>query len=128
MIPRDESFYPLFDQLAQIAADTAVALSQAMRSLPVSGEASDAVAMAEKQADGVLLEVPAQLEHAIVTPSDREDIQSLSNALDDVVDELRRRLVGAVVVPRPLITPPRPFLTVHDRSVTAPFKEQPSNL
>lgn len=89
LIPRDESFYPLFDQLAQIAADTAVALSQAMHSLPVSSQASGAVVAAEKQADGVLREIRSQLEHAIVTPFDREDIQSLSNALDDVVDEMR---------------------------------------
>ena len=89
LIPRDESFYPLFDQLAKIAADTAVALSQAMRSLPVSSDASGAVVAAEKQADGVLREIRSQLEHAIVTPFDREDIQSLSNALDDVVDEMR---------------------------------------
>ena len=29
------------------------------------------------------------LEHSIVTPFDREDIQSLANALDDVLDEMR---------------------------------------
>lgn len=89
LIPRDESFYPLFEQMAQIAADTAVALSEAISSLPVSAEASDAVIAAEKQADGVLRQIREQLEHAIVTPFDREDIQSLANALDDVVDEMR---------------------------------------
>lgn len=89
LIPRDESFYPLFDQLAQIASDTAVSLQQLMTSLPVSAETSASVVSAEKQADGVLREIRAQLEHAIVTPFDREDIQALGNALDDVVDEMR---------------------------------------
>ena len=37
----------------------------------------------------MLRTVRDQLEHAIVTPFDREDIQALSNALDDVVDEMR---------------------------------------
>ena len=89
LIPRDESFYPLFEQQAQIAADTAVALERLMTSLPISSEEAGAIVTAEKQADAVLRSVRAQLEHAIVTPFDREDIQSLANALDDVVDEMR---------------------------------------
>ena len=89
LIPRDESFYPLFEQQAQIAADTAIALERLMTSLPISADAVGAIVAAEKQADAVLRDVRSKLEHAIVTPFDREDIQSLSNALDDVVDEMR---------------------------------------
>ncbi len=89
LIPRDESFYPLFEQQAQIAADTAIALERLMTSLPISADAAGAIVAAEKQADAVLRDVRSKLEHAIVTPFDREDIQALSNALDDVVDEMR---------------------------------------
>ena len=89
LIPRDESFYPMFDQQAQIAADTAVVLSSLITSLPLSAEQVEAVVAAEKQADAVLREVRNNLEHSIVTPFDREDIQSLANALDDVLDEMR---------------------------------------
>lgn len=89
LIPRDESFYPLFDQQAQIAASAALVLQQLVGSLPVSAEQAEVVVTAEKQADAVLRQVRAQLETSIVTPFDREDIQSLTNALDDVVDEMR---------------------------------------
>ena len=89
LIPRDESFYPLFDQQAQIAADTAVVLRTLMTSLPIDAEHAQAVVDAEKQADGVLRQVRQRLETSIVTPFDREDIQALANALDDVVDEMR---------------------------------------
>lgn len=89
LIPRDESFYPLFDEQAQIAADSAIAVGEMLASLPVSAEAASVVVAAEKRADGVLRTVRDQLEHAIVTPFDREDIQALSNALDDVIDEMR---------------------------------------
>jgi len=89
LIPRDESFYPLFESQAQIAADTAAALERLMTSLPISAEGAGAIVAAEKQADAVLRDVRNKLEHAIVTPFDREDIQSLANALDDVVDEMR---------------------------------------
>ena len=89
LIPRDESFYPLFDEQAQIAASAALVLQQLVTSLPVSAEQAEIVVTAEKQADAVLRKVRAQLETSIVTPFDREDIQSLTNALDDVVDEMR---------------------------------------
>jgi uncharacterized protein len=89
LIPRDESFYPLFDEQAQIAADTAVLLESFMTTLPISTAGVEDVVSAEKRADGVLREVRARLESSIVTPFDREDIQSLANSLDDVVDEMR---------------------------------------
>ena len=89
LIPRDESFYPMFDQQAQLAADTAKVLEQLITSLPLSAEQVDAVVDAEKKGDAVLRDVRSNLEHSIVTPFDREDIQSLANALDDVLDEMR---------------------------------------
>ena len=89
LIPRDEGFYPLFDQLATLAADAAVTLGELMTSLPVPAAAAEAVVSAEKEGDGVLREIRSQLERTIVTPFDREDIQALANALDDVLDEMR---------------------------------------
>jgi len=89
LIPRDESFYPLFDRQARLAADTALVLQQLITSLPLSAEQVEAVVDAEKQGDAVLRDVRNALEHSIVTPFDREDIQALSNALDDVLDEMR---------------------------------------
>ena len=89
LIPRDESFFPLFDRQATIAAETAVVLEQLISQLPVSAERAESVVTAEKQADAVLRDVRAALETVIVTPFDREDIQSLANSLDDVLDEMR---------------------------------------
>lgn len=89
LIPRDESFYPMFDRQATIAADTAIVLESLITSLPISAEQAETVVAAEKEADAVLREVRQNLERSIVTPFDREDIQSLSNSLDDVLDEMR---------------------------------------
>ena len=89
LIPRDESFFPLFDQQAQIAADTARVLQALMSSLPIAADQAQAVVTAEKQADAVLRQVRDRLETSIVTPFDREDIQALANSLDDVLDEMR---------------------------------------
>ena len=89
LIPRDESFYPLFDEQATIAADTAQLLASFLTTLPISADAVESVVGAEKKADGVLRDVRSRLESSIVTPFDPEDIQSLANSLDDVVDEMR---------------------------------------
>jgi len=89
LIPRDESFYPLFDQQATIAATTAEELERLVLELPVSAERAESVVTAEKRADAVLRDVRAALDTVIVTPFDREDIQALANSLDDVIDEMR---------------------------------------
>lgn len=89
LIPRDEGFYPLFEQQAARAAETAVELELLMRSLPVVPDHVDSIIAAERAGDEVMRTVRSRLETSIVTPFDREDIQALANSLDDVLDEMR---------------------------------------
>lgn len=89
LIPRDEGFYPLFEQQAARAAETAVQLELLMRSLPVVPDQVDSIVAAERAGDEVMRTVRSRLETSIVTPFDREDIQELANSLDDVLDEMR---------------------------------------
>ena len=89
LIPRDEGLYPLFDQQAAHAASTALQLEKLMRSLPVLPDRVDTIVAAERAGDEVMRTVRVRLETSIVTPFDREDIQSLANHLDDVLDEMR---------------------------------------
>jgi uncharacterized protein len=89
LIPRDNGFYPLFEQQAENAVDTATQLQELMASLPVVSDRVDTIVAAERTGDEVNRLVLKRLETAIVTPFDREDIQSLANSLDDVLDEMR---------------------------------------
>ena len=89
LIPRDEGFYPLFEQQAANAAETAVQLEKLMTSLPVVAERVQTIIAAERAGDEVMRSVRSRLNTVIVTPFDREDIQSLANSLDDVLDEMR---------------------------------------
>jgi len=89
LIPRDESFYPLFDAAAENAAEAAKKLEAYVAELPLSAEAHDAIAAMERTGDEITRSVRQKLESAIITPFDREDIQYLSGALDDVMDEIR---------------------------------------
>lgn len=89
LIPRDESFFPLFEEQAERIATTAAALQNLVGTLPVSPEGVRAIVDAERAGDEVTVKIRRQLETSIITPFDREDIQSLANNLDDVLDEMR---------------------------------------
>jgi uncharacterized protein len=89
LIPRDEGFYPLFEQQAAYAAETAAELERLMTSLPIVAERVQTIIVAERAGDEVMRAVRSRLETVIITPFDREDIQYLANSLDDVLDEMR---------------------------------------
>ena len=89
LIPRDESFYPLFEDQADRIAATAVALQGLVGTLPVSDAGVRAILYAERACDEVTDRIRRLLDTSIVTPFDREDIQALANNLDDVLDEMR---------------------------------------
>ena len=92
LAPNDPAVIAVVEELLPLSetrAAAAVVLEQLISQLPVSAERAESVVTAEKQADAVLRDVRAALETVIVTPFDREDIQSLANSLDDVLDEMR---------------------------------------
>ena len=89
LIPRDLGFYPLFDELAAIAAECAVKLNTMFQAPPVILEDLDWVVAQERKADDITRKIRGRLETSIVTPFDREDIQELVNGLDDIVDDMR---------------------------------------
>lgn len=89
LIPRDESFYPLFEEQAAHTAATAASLVTLVSSLPASTEGVRAIVDAERAGDEINKRIRSLLETSIVTPFDREDIQTLANTLDDVLDEMR---------------------------------------
>lgn len=88
LIPRDEGFYPLFTEAAEVAHDAAVRLASMLRRLPATDEQVRDFIQAEKKGDDVVREVNRRLERSLITPFDREDIQLLATSLDDVTDEI----------------------------------------
>jgi hypothetical protein len=88
LIPRDEGFFPLFEQAAEIGHECAQRLVGILHSVPPTESEVDAMMAAERQADDLVREVDRRLEKSIVTPFDREDIQLLATSLDDITDEI----------------------------------------
>jgi uncharacterized protein Yka (UPF0111/DUF47 family) len=86
LIPRDEGFFTLFNQLAakmKEAADLLRSMFASPERLPhFVGE----IKKVEHEADAVIHEVATRLDRTFITPLDREDIYRLAQELDNVVD------------------------------------------
>ena len=89
LIPRDQGFYPLFDELAEIAAECGTRLQDMLSATPLKLADIDWVVAQERRGDEITHKIRRRLETSIVTPFDREDIQLLVNGLDDVIDDIR---------------------------------------
>lgn len=103
LVPRDEGFFPLFDQAAENVAECARRLRKAMRDLTDVEEQRDQVAQCEKRGDVITATIFQRLAQSFVTPFDREDIHALAEELDDVVDDIQT--VSELLVVLPVSTP-----------------------
>lgn len=86
LIPRDEKFFDLFDEIARRLV-RAAKLQQQLFSEPTRiSEHVAAIKEVEHEADVLTHSVITRLNKSFVTPFDREDIHELASRLDDVVD------------------------------------------
>jgi uncharacterized protein Yka (UPF0111/DUF47 family) len=89
LIPRDESFYFMFNEAAENAKRCADELRSRMLDLPNGSAHAQRVVEAERRGDDLNQAIRQRLDEVIVTPFDREDIHALSEQLDDAVDNMR---------------------------------------
>jgi len=93
LIPRDESFYPLFNEAAENVAECARRLRELLEEFPDGiGPIDDKVARVtdcERHGDEITRRILRRLNSSFVVPFDREDIHALTEELDDVVDEMQ---------------------------------------
>lgn len=86
LIPRDEKFFDLFDEIA-LRLVRAAKLQQQLFSDPTRMvEHVGAIKAVEHEADVLTHTVITRLNRSFITPFDREDIHELASRLDDVVD------------------------------------------
>ena len=89
LIPRDQGFFLFFDQLALLASESAQSLQRMLQSTPLKIQDVDWLVAQERKGDDITREIRSRLQTSIVTPFDREDIQDLSNALDEIIHDIR---------------------------------------
>lgn len=85
-LSRDNEFYKLFNRQADDLIEISNILMDSVRSLKDPEKLRARFKEAEHEADITTHEIIDKLNRTFVTPMDREDIHSLAQAMDDVVD------------------------------------------
>ena len=88
LLPRDDQFFTLFDQLAGHLATTAKMLDNLFGDASRVLDHVRAIKDIEHKADLLTATVNQRIDKSFITPIDREDIHTLASRLDDVIDLL----------------------------------------
>ena len=88
LLPRDEQFFDLFNQLAEHLRTAAGLLDRLFAEPQHTAELVRQIKDIEHQADVLTLSINTRLDKSFITPIDREDIHQLASRLDDVIDRL----------------------------------------
>jgi uncharacterized protein len=86
LIPRDDEFFELFDQLAAHLTTTARMLDTLLGDAAHVHDHVRAIKDVEHKADLLTATVNQRIDKSFITPIDREDIHTLATRLDDVID------------------------------------------
>jgi uncharacterized protein Yka (UPF0111/DUF47 family) len=86
LLPRDDEFFELFDQLAAHLATTARMLDTLFGDAAHVHDHVKAIKDVEHKADLLTATVNQRIDKSFITPIDREDIHMLATRLDDVID------------------------------------------
>ncbi len=87
LLPKEEKFYGLFFQQAQLINEASTALVEGVKAGNAHLAASaSAIQKLEGKGDEIIHDIFTRLNQTFITPIDPEDIHELSSSLDDVLD------------------------------------------
>lgn len=87
LLPKDKKFFPLFDKATANAVLTAKTFEAATKADPVTRiQLLEKIDFLEKQGDEITHAIMNAASSTFIVPFDREDIQSLTIVIDDIVD------------------------------------------
>jgi predicted phosphate transport protein (TIGR00153 family) len=89
LVPRDDGFFPLFDQAAANVADGARLLRDLLNDFEDVHAKHSRIQECEQRGDAVTETILRRLDRSFVAPFDREDIHALTEQMDDVVDDIQ---------------------------------------
>jgi len=88
LLPRDEQFFDLFNQLAEHLKTTARLLDELFAQPANTTDLVRQIKDVEHLADQLTHSINVRIDKSFITPIDREDIHLLASRLDDVIDRL----------------------------------------
>jgi len=86
LLPREDSFFDLFSELAENVQTAAAALVDLLTHFTDVPAKVERIKAYEHRADDLTHTLITRLNQSFITPFDREDIHDLSTAIDDVLD------------------------------------------
>jgi predicted phosphate transport protein (TIGR00153 family) len=89
LIPRDDGFFPLFDQAAENLVDGARLLRDLIDQFEDVHAKHARINDCERRGDELTRTILRRLDQSFVAPFDREDIHALTEQIDDVVDDIQ---------------------------------------
>lgn len=89
LVPRDDGFFPLFDQAAENLADGARMLRDLIDRFEDLHAKHARISDCERRGDELTRAILRRLDRSFVAPFDREDIHALAEQIDDVVDDIQ---------------------------------------
>jgi uncharacterized protein len=90
LMPKEERFFHLFEQHANIVVAGAEALGGVLRGGEEVARYCSVISDRENEADAVTREVLTAVRRTFITPFDRTDIQSLISSMDDAIDQMNK--------------------------------------
>ena len=88
LIPREESFFELFEEMAGKVAQGADELLALLKDYTDLDRRAGRILDIEHEGDEITHEVMRRLNTTFITPFDREDIHLLASSFDDVLDHI----------------------------------------
>src|SRR6185437_15207597 len=89
LFPRDEKFFELLEQQANLVHDAARALREGVEASPAAMALNAGVIKRmEHEADEITHKIHTRLHQTFVTPIDPEDLHAITTAMDDVIDSI----------------------------------------
>lgn len=105
LVPREDVFYSLIERQCELFDQAARALAEFANGVSAE-QVHETVRDLEHQADAVVYEIEEQFNKVFVTPIDREDLQLLASAMDDIIDYINLTARSFVLFGVPQPTPP----------------------
>src|SRR3954451_9587610 len=90
LLPKEESFFDLFEQHARIVLSGAEALRDLLKGGEQVEQHRSTIFNLENQADDIARQVLTTVRRTFITPFDRTDIQDLISSMDDAIDQMNK--------------------------------------
>src|SRR5438105_169765 len=88
LIPREEKFFDMFDEVAAIIARAAGKFLDMVTEYDRLHARGNELRLEEHECDDAVAKIIKALDRSFITPFDREDIHMLASKLDDILDNM----------------------------------------